>query len=427
MATRAQFLTTTYGGYHHRDLPDENTELTHVGPGTPCGEYLRRFWQPVLFSHELGDLPIRIRIMSEDLVLFRDRRGEIGLLELHCSHRGTSLEFGIVGDQGIRCCYHGWLFDVDGRILETPGEPADSTLKDRLCHGAYPLREYKGLVFAYMGPPDKKPGFPIWDTISDALDTPEYRLEPGARRIMPCNWLQVKENSMDPAHLQYLHTIVPGVGFTSDFGSNSELDFIESPIGMMYISTRRVGEKAWIRISDFMPPNVHQFPPQEDVEDKMPISRPRTTIWAVPVDDTHTQVITVQHRRQQEAPLEFTSFGQDDRRPYEERQRGPGDYECQTSQRPIAIHALEHLAQTDRGITMFRNIVRRGIRAVQNGEEPPQGLAPPAGGVIPTYSTDTVLDLPSAATSEEDAQLLRETGRKVAEGYIKDPPMLVAH
>src|SRR5437764_2132813 len=161
MAERALFLSTAFGAYHHRARPADDEELTRVGPGTPCGEYLRRFWQPVVLSEESRDLPQRLRIMGEDLVAFRDRGGAVGLLELHCPHRGTSLEFGLISDKGIRCCYHGWLFDVDGTILETPGEPADSTLKDRLFHGAYPVREYQGLVFAYTGPPDKEPDFPI--------------------------------------------------------------------------------------------------------------------------------------------------------------------------------------------------------------------------------------------------------------------------
>ena len=111
--------------------------------------------------------------MGEELVLFRDGRGAIGLLELHCSHRGTSLGFGLIEERGIRCCYHGWLFDVAGRILDTPLEPPNSTLKDRLCHGAYPVREYKGMVFAYMGPPDKVPEFPILDL----YEQPGYTLE----------------------------------------------------------------------------------------------------------------------------------------------------------------------------------------------------------------------------------------------------------
>src|SRR5438105_5136584 len=103
-----------FGGYYHRDVPEDDAELTRVGPDTPCGEYLRRFWHPVGLSQDLQDLPLRIRILGEDLVLFRDRSGAVGLLELHCAHRGTSLEFGIVSEHGIRCCYHGWLYGCDG-------------------------------------------------------------------------------------------------------------------------------------------------------------------------------------------------------------------------------------------------------------------------------------------------------------------------
>ena len=164
MTTRAPFLTRSYGGYYHRDLPPEDDVLTHVGPGTPCGEYLRRFWNPVVFSDELNDLPVRVRVMGEDLVVFKDRQGQVGALQLHCCHRGTSLEFGVVSERGLRCCYHGWLFDVDGRVLETPGEPASSTLKDRLYQGAYPTEVYHGIVFVYMGPPETKPPFPVFDT-----------------------------------------------------------------------------------------------------------------------------------------------------------------------------------------------------------------------------------------------------------------------
>ena len=222
MATaRARFLKQRYGGYFHRDIPPEDTELTHVGSGTPGGEYLRRFWQPVCFSDDLKDLPLKVRMLGEDLVAYRDKRGTVGLLELHCPHRGTSLEFGLVGEDGIRCCYHGWLFGADGQILETPGEPADSTLKDKLWHGAYPVHEYGGVVFAYMGPPQKKPPFPIYDT----FDRPGWRMIPGRKYFYPCNWLQMHENHMDPAHTAFLHTIVSGAVFTEEFGVLPELDF----------------------------------------------------------------------------------------------------------------------------------------------------------------------------------------------------------
>ena len=126
---------------------------------TPCGEYLRPFWQPIGFSDDLRDMPLRVTVLGAELVAFRDPWGNVGLLEPHCAHCGTSLEFGLLFERGIRCCYHGWLFGVDGPVLKTPGEPAHSTRKDRLCEGAYPAHEYNGILFACMGPPDTRPRF----------------------------------------------------------------------------------------------------------------------------------------------------------------------------------------------------------------------------------------------------------------------------
>ena len=137
-------IKSKYGGYFASDDSQENAVLTHVGPRTPCGEYLRRFWQPICFSDELKDLPHRVKILGEELVVFRDLSGAVGLLELHCPHRGASLEFGLIDAKGIRCCYHGWQFAADGTILETPGEPAHSTLKDRLYHGPIPSMSTAG-------------------------------------------------------------------------------------------------------------------------------------------------------------------------------------------------------------------------------------------------------------------------------------------
>ena len=155
-------MATTDGSGYGRIavVPEEDDTLTRVAFGTPMGEMLRRYWQPVCLSDELGELPRRLRILGEDLVAFRDKSGRPGLLFAHCIHRGTSLEYGIVSERGIRCCYHGWLFDIDGTILETPGEPPDSKLRNSFYHGAYPALEKNGLVFAYMGPTDKKPPFP---------------------------------------------------------------------------------------------------------------------------------------------------------------------------------------------------------------------------------------------------------------------------
>jgi nitrite reductase/ring-hydroxylating ferredoxin subunit len=150
MATRRPFLNTSYSAYHHRDRPAGDPELTQVGPGTPCGEYLRRFWHPIITSEAVQDQPRRLRLMGEDLVVFREPSGAVGLLELYCPHRGTSLEFGLVCEKGLRCCYHGWLFAIDGKILETPGEPPDSTLKERLYHGAYPVLALGRMVSGHM-------------------------------------------------------------------------------------------------------------------------------------------------------------------------------------------------------------------------------------------------------------------------------------
>jgi phenylpropionate dioxygenase-like ring-hydroxylating dioxygenase large terminal subunit len=424
MAEKGKFLTDRYSAYLHPASPEmEDTELTRVGRGTPGGEYLRRFWHPFLLTEELKDVPIAVRLLGEDLVAFRDGSGRIGLLERYCSHRGTSLEFGQISQCGLRCCYHSWLFDVDGRILETPGEPADSTLKDRLFHGAYPVHEYRGLVFTYMGPPDKKPEFPIYDT----YDVPGYDLLPGRNTMWPCNWIQVKENITDPVHLSFLHTHVSGAQFTEAFGVIPEIEWVESPLGIATVSRRRVDDHAWIRISDLMLPNVHQFASTSTgADEEMRGMRPDTTMWAVPIDDTHTMNISfvrVQHGRTlSETELEELKQGlyQDGNRTYDERQRHPGDYEAMVH-RPIALHGMEHLATTDRGVIMFRKMLREGIRAVQNGQDP-KGLCRDAGPLT-TYSQETILKIPPESTPEADRRMLYDLSKKVLDGaYMKTPP-----
>ena len=426
MATRAPFLSTRYGGYYHREIPQEDAELTRIGPGTPCGEYLRRFWQPVTFSDDLKDLPVALKILGEELVAFRDFSDRIGLVEAHCPHRGTSLEFGLVSEKGIRCCYHGWLFDVDGTILETPGEPEDSTLKDRLCHGAYPTHEYNGIVFAYMGPPDQVPPFPLFDS----YEREGYRMIPGKKYDYPCNWLQILENAMDPVHTSFLHTIVSGSQFTEEFGVIPELDFIETPTGMIYIATRRMGDNVWVRMVENIMPNLQQVAPiWETGQNPHEFDGPMMSRWIVPQDDTHTMLLEFRHisvtdestpawwaDREQMLPAQLPITEN-----LEDQQRQPSDYEAQVSQRPIAIHGMEHLGATDRGITMFRKLVKDGIQAVQEGRDPdvlsrdekPQS----------TYCNDTVVYSPAVGSVEEDIKSMREIGRKLAEDYITNPPL----
>ena len=285
--TRQAWLDQPYSAYHHRDILKEDEELTHVGPGTPGGEYLRLFWQPIAICSELTDLPKAIKIMGEELVVFRDKNGRVGCLELHCSHRGTSLEFGLIEEQGIRCCYHGWLFDVDGKILDTPGEPPDSTYKERLCHGAYPTHEFSGLVFAYMGPSDKKPEFPNFDTFEAPPTSPgeEWPL----LFVRQCNWLQILDNIVDLTHTVFLHARSSGSQFSDAFVEMPEYDWTETPIGMLYVATLRVASNVWIRVIDLIPPNIHQlanFWEHGEVE-----HHPHPafqTGWFTPIDDTST-------------------------------------------------------------------------------------------------------------------------------------------
>jgi len=271
-------------------------------------------------------------------------------------------------------------------------------------------------VFAYMGPPEKKPAFPLYDT----FDLPGYRLMPAGKFALPCNWLQIKDNSMDPVHTSFLHAISSGDQFTPAFGALAELDWEETPYGMMYIATRRLGDLVWVRVADFMAPNIHQFTREiEEATQEKAASRPVVIRWAVPIDDTHTWNMEL---AQVDPAWGLTAeqvarpgFGQSDDRPYEERQRHPADFDAQASQREIAVHALEHLASTDRGVIMLRKIVRDGIRAVATGRDPRHLLRAPAPPIA-TACQDTVLRIPGEADPEADKRLLRETGRKVALG-----------
>ena len=415
MTQERNFLRIPYGKYTDRDSRQEDKEITHVVPGTPGGEYLRRFWQPVSLSEELQDRPIIVRILGEDLVLFRDGSGRVGLLEPHCSHRGSSLEFGRIAERGIRCCYHGWLYDVDGRILEAPGEP-ENTLKDRLFHGAYPAHEYGGLVFAYMGPPDERPSLPRYDT----FELPQYRLIPYRGPMFPCNWVQIKENSMDPIHHVFLHAIISGPHFTPEFGVVPEMEWHATSTGLIAVATRRIGENVWVRINDVMLPNIHQFPPTwHDWKEELAFDRPFFTYWAVPIDDTTTMNLGFMHLSENETleadALHYhATFGQHGDRSYSERQLQPGDWDAQVSQGPIAVHSREHLTAADRGVIMFRKLLRQGIRSVKNGNAG-RKITRNRDESLPTYSRNTLMRIPPAPTPEADRVLLREAaGRVVA-------------
>ncbi len=273
-----------------------------------------------------------------------------------------------------------------------------------------------GWCLPIWGHPTKQPDFPILDT----YDLPGYRQIARAPTIWECNWLQIKENSMDPAHLAFLHTLPGSEGFTEDFKEQPEWDWMETPVGMVYIDTRRQGDRVWVRVADFILPNIHQFPPNADpMALRNSVNRPMATTWAVPLDDTHTMQIGYYRAPEGREFRRGAGFGQDASRPYEERQRIPGDYDAQVSiHGGIARHGLEHLASTDRGIIMMRNMIRRGIRAVNDGGDLDYRILH-NGGAIPTYAHDRVVPgIPPAASPEDDKQLLRDTARKVVSGTI---------
>jgi phenylpropionate dioxygenase-like ring-hydroxylating dioxygenase large terminal subunit len=408
---------TAYNGYYAPPVPPEDAEITHVERGSPAGEYLRRYWQPVAMTSQVTDLPLNVRMFGEDLVLFRATSGEYGLLDRHCPHRGTSLEFGVPETCGLRCCYHGWLFAPDGTILETPGDPPGSTLKDRMKHGAYPVREFEGLVFGYFGPPDAVPDFPLYDSFRH----PGNVMVPYSISY-PCNWLQMHENVMDPAHTVFLHTRSTFAQFAADvWGELPQMDFVRTPTGMIYVTSRRWHDKVWVRSNDILLPNIGQVGHVwEDGQQERRFSRVGITRWTTPVDNTHCKVIGWRHFHDQvnsrglgkmeECGLEKVDFyGQTGDRPYEERQRTPGDYDAIVSQRPIAVHALEHLTYCDKGVAMLRRLLRREIRLVAQG----QWSRPEAarfGDLTGTYCHDTVLTVPVA--HDDDARV-REIGEAV--------------
>lgn len=413
-----------FAGYHlPKDRPIED-RISRIGPSTPAGEYLRRFWHPFALSSQLDKRPKVVRILGEDLVLFRNLSGALGLVHKHCAHRGASLEFGIIAEHGIRCCYHGWLFANDGTILETPGEPPESPHRHRFCQGAYPVHEVDGIIFTYLGPPALRPEFPVMD----ATVMPDNRMRPYLIHS-PCNWLQVAENAMDPFHVAFLHTRVSGPQFSEVFATLPIIDIHETALGFFYTNARRVGDYVWIRLHDFLVPNFSQngaiF---ENVSKVRYFGRPGLTRWVTPVDDTHTMVIAWRHFNDRDDPQhqgrpedngvgKTDFYGQSDAAPYEERQDSPGDWDAWCSLGPITSQASEHLATTDKGIALLRRRLRTEIDNLERGQEPMRP-EPRDGPAVPTMGGDTILRIP-AREGRDDRQFILETCRTVAQAYVQ--------
>lgn len=412
----------TFRGYDNAALVAEDEELTHVGPGTPCGEYLRRFWLPIALVSQIHDVPLPISVLGEDLVVFRDLGGRLGILHRHCAHRRASLEYGIIAERGLRCCYHGWLFDVDGTVLETPGEPPGSTLKDDICQGAYPAHEYKGVVFGYFGPAECTPPFPDYDVFHEGEQIP-FSLD------IPCNWLQIRENAIDPYHTPFLHSRVSGVQFQDTWAELPVVDYVDRPEGFFVTNARRIGGNVWVRFHDIIDPTFSQPGGFSETGTKSKyFGRGGVTKWVLPVDNTHSKVIGFRYFHPRGDSISPTSreelgvnkvdhLGQTPTVPYEQAQKHPSDYEAWVGQGPINVHKKEYLGTTDRGVVLLRKRLRKDIRALRAGNL----IAVPGGGTlpIPTYAGDTVLRVPVAPNGDQDRKLLADVSRRVADAYLK--------
>ncbi|MBH62157.1 MAG: ring-hydroxylating oxygenase subunit alpha [Alphaproteobacteria bacterium] len=422
-----------YGAYHKTQIPGYDLELTETGPGTPMGEYMRKFWQPVCLSEELTDVPKAIRIMGEDLVAFRDRSGSIGVMQRHCSHRGTSLEYGIIQPKGIRCCYHGWVYDIDGTILEMPAEPKDSKIYETVYHGAYPAFERSGLVFAYMGPPEEKPEFPEYDIYSIPEDTKLVAFS----NNHSCNWLQVNENLMDHHHTALLHNnmtvesvdeqMKEGLNFPDTFtGMLPVMDWekTRNGHGMCFMGGRRVSDNVvWTRVSEHIFPNLIQVPSLFSTASSFRRGSICLSRWHVPVDDESCILFGWRHFNAEVDPngegceedcgvdrIDFVD-GQCER-PYEIGQRAPGDWEAINGQRSIAVHALENPASSDGGVYMCRKLLRELVRG-ETPENTSRGVSEDGEQTLYSYGQDVIYNLPRHPDPDEDHKAIKEMGRRV--------------
>jgi phthalate 4,5-dioxygenase oxygenase subunit len=379
---------------------EQNLRLTQTNPGTPCGDLMRSFWQPVALSSELQPFaPIPVLIMGEDLVLFRNDDGTIGLIERYCPHRGVDLSFGRCEDGGLRCVYHGWLFANDGRCLEQPGEPAGSTFRDRVRISAYPCVEKNGLILTYMGrgTPPAVPTLPYFDLPPENVWA--------TRILQECNYLQGLEGDVDPQHLSFLHKFIEvapdAVRDTTTFTAKDPAPDIvveDTAYGFRLYAIRDAdAEQRYVRVTNFVMPNNSAFaagPPTDPKIETIPRNRHYRMHWHVPADDyTHWKyemavrfdgpVDPAYMRRlfphAPKEPLERTLANRYLQDRNEQKTRtftGIGstfndhDRLATESMRPIVDRTREHLGATDRGLTQLRKVLLSAIDDVAGGREP---------------------------------------------------------
>ena len=370
---------------------EENELLTRVGPGTPMGELMRRYWLPALLSEEIpvADCPpVRVTLLGEDLVAFRDSQGRIGLLAEHCSHRGTSLFYGRNEECGLRCIYHGWKYDVEGNAVETPAEPLGSNLKNKLWHTAYPCREAAGVIFAYLGPKQRMPLFPNYEWL---IVPPDYA-SITAKFFNECNYLQALEGDCDSSHINYLHRGSIRAGDFQESGA-PEFEFEPTFFGTRAAAIRKLpGGKNNVRTSCFVFPCIGCVPVGKIINGKLDGFQ---SVYQVPADDYNTWRYNIRHRRS--GPI-----GNDEIEPHRrqittgylkvanrnndylidrQKQRGglfPGvegiatQDACATeSMGKIYDRTREHLGASDAYVIAVRKYLIKAVRDLEQGIDPP--------------------------------------------------------
>jgi phenylpropionate dioxygenase-like ring-hydroxylating dioxygenase large terminal subunit len=374
-------------------------DIPHVGPGTPAGDWFRRYWVTVGVARDLYDIPQAVKVLGEELVLFRDCDGRLGLLGEHCPHRGTSLEYGDIEDGGLRCPYHGWLFDVHGRCLKMPAEPKDSKFCQKVKHLSYPVRELGGLIFAYLGPDQDNP--PPLPQYAPLLDRGGQRQVEPVRRA-DYNWFNFFENSADPAHICILHRHA-GYGQQTwgnhffDYHDMPQVEFVETSYGMKVVMTKP-GPRSGSEIVDEMSlalPSIVQVGDTEFVHAKMDAaalinegSRCEHWMFVTPNDDDHFMLFTadnyfgpvenffarLQELRAKETPSQEI-------KPYDKRKFMP--FKGNVRQEDIMAQGTqgllgerdEQLGVSDRGVIKFRKIVMDAIETALSGKRP-KGVVP---------------------------------------------------
>jgi len=354
---------------------DENDFLCRVGPGTPAGELLRRYWHVVAPAGELNAAKPkkRLKILGEDLILYRDRSGNYGLVAEKCSHRGVSLYYGFVEEDGIRCPYHGWKYDGCGNCIDQPFENPEAGFKEKIRHPAYPVVKLGGLLFAYMGPAQHKPVLPKWDLF--VRDDGEKKVD--VCETLCCNWLQAMENSVDPTHTYFLHSHTLKVKGDPDhvpfhYRKVSKIDF------------ELVVEPTWAGIQKQRIFEDKHAPP----ETPHPLVFPNILFVPVragyamhfrtPIDDHNTQVFQYRFSPAQDGravaqpedvPIEYVTTKNQEGE-FHLDNFSSQDHMAWETQGALADRSREHLGEGDRGVIMFRKLLREQIEAVQRGQNP---------------------------------------------------------